>query len=659
MLAPSSTSLGINCRGSFFCSYGPWSHDRPSLDDDIISIFFALAADRMSICTLEISCGPVEDADIYLPGEHIICWPYGRSFLGSICDFTRGNVSSTGTNGTVIKDKLAALKTPGCTLCGNASKLGTFSNDSGFSSCSLGPPKALPFLTAVKRLKVILVAQDRDALTIWAINSSDELGYLRTTTANLDLGSPTTDTRLWQKQPFYVTDSGEMYEIASYTTRIVLRDSEGGVLKHAKAFMSAKSSTQATSNGRRTTLQQSGSWIATNEDGEITIITPTQDIGSAAMTLFRIRGSEGCEFNCERTTIDPCTKVMERLSHIDENFDLANATTQPGKRFFEISSVPDKATLKAVSRCFGALKAAYGDLPSNGASIATAAGSLATKSGVPITKTALEAVGDLLRNVWYWIERKVRDVRDWFVEKVIFRGLNVGRAVTGVFEKIKVGSNKLCDFIGFLFSWDDIVQTKDAISQLLSANLHLAAEMVEQKRTRVQGLFKAVRQKVGDAVYPKGIKTHTDEPGREPKAKEAISASAFHLTSYRVKNGGLANNIKLASGAPLSTRLHRSKLCDALSDQFFRSRKKIDVDVIFTILGDVLVSAIDGVAEIVDKLILFAIKFIKLIKVYGNKEIDIPIFSPLYKRTSGGHELTVFDAVSLLVAIPIAVLIKE
>ncbi|KAI4267414.1 MAG: hypothetical protein LQ337_008362 [Flavoplaca oasis] len=127
MLAPSSTSLGINCRGSFFCSYGPWSHDRPSLDDDIISIF-ALAADRTSICTLDISCGPIEDAVIYLPGEHIIYWPYGRSFLGSICAFTQGNVSSTGTNGTAIKEKLAPLEAHGCTLCGSV-PLANNSND--------------------------------------------------------------------------------------------------------------------------------------------------------------------------------------------------------------------------------------------------------------------------------------------------------------------------------------------------------------------------------------------------------------------------------------------------------------------------------------------------------------------------------------------------
>ena len=41
------------------------------------------------------------------------------------------------------------------------------------------------------------------------------------------------------------------------------------------------------------------------------------------------------------------------------------------------------------------------------------------------------------------------------------------------------------------------------------------------------------------------------------------------------------------------------KLCGALSDKFFGSGRKIDVDVIFTILGDVVVGAFDGVAEIV------------------------------------------------------------
>ncbi|KAL8867094.1 MAG: hypothetical protein Q9174_005883 [Haloplaca sp. 1 TL-2023] len=652
---------------------------------------------------------------------------------------TSNQDTSTGN----IYDREALLKCPE-----DAIALGTFSDDSGFSSLLVGTTNGLVYFDSSQAVesdeegslisqdplfqynKQILVAQDSDALAIWAINNSDELGYLRTTIENLDKGSPvlllssgqasafspllqktsgstsatlshtlivndshgnltfltqTSDTGLWQKQPFYVTDSSEMYEIASYTTRVVLRDSEGGVLKHAKAFMSVTSSTQATSNGKRVTLQQSGSWITADEDGEITLITPTQDIGSAVMTISRIRDTEGHELICGPTTIDPSAKVMECLSHINHDFDLATAHTKSGKPLFEGSCVPDKATLKAASQCFDALNAAHRDLPGTGASIATAAGSLATKAVVPITRTALEAVGDLLWDAWYWIEQKVRDVRNWFVEKVgevkqfvLDCAEKVGRAATWVFEKLKVGWNTLCDFVGFLFNWDDIVQTKNTISQLLSANLDLAAEKVDQKRTEVQGLFKAVRQKVGDAVYPKGIKADPDKSSKDPKVKEATSGSAFHLTSYHMKNSDMANSTELASGGSnvdattsetdslwktltgIWQRIQAElvKLCDALSDKFFGTGKKIDVDVMFTILGDVLTGAIDGVAEIVDTLMSFAIKFIKLIKEYGNKEIKIPIFSPLYKKVSGGHELTVFDAVSLLVAIPTTVLIK-
>ena len=150
-------------------------------------------------------------------------------------------------------------------------------------------------------------------------------------------------------------------------------------------------------------------------------------------------------------------------------------------------------------------------------------------------------------DIWRFVCKIAGEVKEF----VLDCAEKVGRAVTWVFEKVKVGWNKLCDFLRFLFNWDDIVQTKNTISQLLSANLDLAAEKVEHKRTEVQGLFKAVRQKVGDAVYPKGIRADTDEPGKDPKVKEATSGSAFHLTTYHMKNGGFANNTKLASGKSL------------------------------------------------------------------------------------------------------------
>jgi hypothetical protein len=42
---------------------------------------------------------------------------------------------------------------------------------------------------------------------------------------------------------------------------------------------------------------------------------------------------------------------------------------------------------------------------------------------------------------------------------------------------------------------------------------------------------------------------------------------------------------------------------------------------------------------------------VKAFKALGNQAIDIPIFSGLYK-TIAGHDLTIFDALSLMIAIP-------
>lgn len=50
-------------------------------------------------------------------------------------------------------------------------------------------------------------------------------------------------------------------------------------------------------------------------------------------------------------------------------------------------------------------------------------------------------------------------------------------------------------------------------------------------------------------------------------------------------------------------------------------------------------------------------KLIQIVKEYSNKPISIPVFSSLYKAVAG-HDLTAFDAISLLIAIPTAIFTK-
>lgn len=119
-------SLGINCRGSSLCptfleANGP----------DYIGTFLKLADGNAPYCPADFSCGPLNDTDIYLPNDHIVCLPLGASFLGGICAFTQGKmVTSTGVSGATIKRKLQELSEHGCTTCGSVPLSGDNDPDS-------------------------------------------------------------------------------------------------------------------------------------------------------------------------------------------------------------------------------------------------------------------------------------------------------------------------------------------------------------------------------------------------------------------------------------------------------------------------------------------------------------------------------------------------
>lgn len=235
---------------------------------------------------------------------------------------------------------------------------------------------------------------------------------------NLSMLTQASDTGLWQNEPLYVSDSRKTYEISSYTTRILLRDEHGAALKSGRAFITAAAVAQATCNGRRVNLSQSGSWFPADDSGEITFITPTRDIGTPAMTVEKLKNGSGQDMTFKSVIVDPAKKVLDRLSHINENYDFSNALTQSGKKIFDGGSAPSKETLKSAASCFKQLNMAYTALPDNGASIATAAGALSVKSAVLITRTVLEEIGDVLWDAWHYIEERIKDVRDWIVEKV-------------------------------------------------------------------------------------------------------------------------------------------------------------------------------------------------------------------------------------------------
>ena len=109
------SSLGINCRGSILCP-----DNIGASSPDYIRTLIEIANGTAVDCPSDFSCGPLNDADIYFPKDHILCLPTGKSLLGGICVFAQGrNVPATGVTGALVKRKLGQLRDHGCRVCGS------------------------------------------------------------------------------------------------------------------------------------------------------------------------------------------------------------------------------------------------------------------------------------------------------------------------------------------------------------------------------------------------------------------------------------------------------------------------------------------------------------------------------------------------------------
>lgn len=106
------------------------------------------------------------------------------------------------------------------------------------------------------------------------------------------------------------------------------------------------------------------------------------------------------------------------------------------------------------------------------------------------------------------------------------------------------------------------------------------------------------------------------------------------------------------------------KLDDALSQVgaditgLFKKEGSIDGNDVMNVSKNMLKAGIAAVRGVIKGLLKLVKIFIGKLSDLGNAEIDIPIFSWLYKKITKGHALTLFDAISLIVAIPTTIFAK-
>jgi len=296
--------------------------------------------------------------------------------------------------------------------------------------------------------------------------------------------------------------------------------------------------------------------------------------------------------------------------------------------------------------------------------------------------------GDIFR----WIDHVINDVENFFV-KVIDGVANffitigeelytfaldcyqtIARAVEFVFKKIKVFIEDLIKWVGFLFKWEDIIRTHDVLKNVFKRGLENSVHQIDVLKEHVDLIFDNLQSRVDSWA---GLETTTGSLSE----KSATAGSCpgkddpqSNYGTYHLNNGSTKSttNTSIINGVTDQLEDLLDTLASAIETEgdifvnAYNTFKTQVIDQADTLsIGEILKRSIaiilDILIESVENLIDTALDIIKIL-MQGvldilDATIEIPVLSWLYKEITG-NDLSLLDAVCLVLAIPTTLLYK-
>ena len=257
----------------------------------------------------------------------------------------------------------------------------------------------------------------------------------------------------------------------------------------------------------------------------------------------------------------------------------------------------------------------------------------------------------------------------------------IGKAISWVMDEVLDLGDKIIDWLGFLLNWDDIQATHRSLVAVVNGGLQSSADHLAVIGQQVDTFFDNLENSVRTALYPAVLTGQTansaSDQGPIVAAEQAnISSTKGNWAKYHFKHGGAATASSIAgseSSDPLyeawtnlvepafeSLSATAETLASDLVLLFQSGGDSLSVGQVLQKLGvDVLLGVIDVVRTLVVGLVDLGALVIQDFKTYMNYEINIPVFSALYKEfISGGTPLSVLDGLCMLVAIPVTIMSK-
>jgi hypothetical protein len=512
----------------------------------------------------------------------------------------------------------------------------------------------------------VQVADDHDRSSVaMALGGSD--GGFRMLTQD-------PQTALWRHQTVALHTSSEVLPLQTYTTRVVVTGENGDPLRDKEILVQPDRDCAALVNSRYYALRAGTPKPATTDaQGVVTIVLETADL-SAPVYTFHVDGSVAL-------TADPGADTKDTLRGLTGDA-IGKARRGNGRPLFE--NPPDATTRDQAATAVGQLMRAHDDL-----SRQKTVDVLSVK-GIRDGWTDV-SVGDLLtalrgevREVTDFIVREIEDSSAWkfavwvgdqMYEAVIEFAHQAVAAIDWVLEHtLGISLEDLIDWLGFLFSWDDILANHRVLTKFVTLSFDHAVQELAASKKSVDGWFATLRRSFVDdkLVVDTSSDIFAKRVGRDTtpyqKALDQPQTSwGTHQLNGNLDQATPGEYVPDDPGDLLGTVVDEEiavfkQLAEQLRTLFANGvgTKTLGeiVEAVAEIIGIAVVDTVENMAlTVIDAGILV----VKAVEAMLTTRWDIPVLTPLYEKVicrGDGSELTLVDLICLLGAIPATIVGK-
>lgn len=258
-------------------------------------------------------------------------------------------------------------------------------------------------------------------------------------------------------------------------------------------------------------------------------------------------------------------------------------------------------------------------------------------------------------------------------------------ALTWLFQEIELTVEKLITWVGFLFDWDDILDTHRVFSNLavqamgaFSAGL-LVAEVeiigfLAQLGAQIEAAREAVMTKAGATSFTQAATTTNSSLSPTVAANNAAlyTSPGGSFAYYQLQYGGTTNiSDPTVSGIGSDIQAAFQALVKVLEkawagiEQTFQDLITLlqspDVTlaaVLELLTADVLATVLAVATQLVADFFAVIGEITTMVMTALTSVVTIPVLSGLYGLITDGSDLTVLDGFALLLAIPATILYK-